>query len=79
MCNKCSQHAFDTNFESARAQKIFSRPFKAQNVDVVQNKLDYRAVRGPFKLAIFSIHYFFAEGKKVKGMVRNDVFGGWDR
>ena len=26
---------------------------------------------------IFSIHYFFAEGKKVKGMVRNDVFGGW--
>ena len=28
---------------------------------------------------IFSIHYFFAEGKKVKGMVRNDVFGGWDR
>ena len=24
---------------------------------------------------IFSIHYFFAEGKKVKGMVRNDVFG----
>ena len=29
--------------------------------------------------SIFSIHYFFAEGKKVKGMVRNDVFGGWDR
>ena len=28
---------------------------------------------------IFSIHFFFAEGKKVKGMVRNDVFGGWGR
>ena len=28
---------------------------------------------------IFSIHYFFAEGKKVKGVVKNDVFGGWDR
>ena len=26
-------------------------------------------------LQIFSIHYFFAEGEKVKGMVRNDVFG----
>ena len=28
---------------------------------------------------IFSIHYFFAEGKKVKGMVRNDGFWGWGR
>ena len=28
---------------------------------------------------LVSIHYFFAEGKKVKGMVRNDVFGEWDR
>ena len=26
---------------------------------------------------IFSIHYFFAEGKKVERMVRNDVFWGW--
>ena len=24
---------------------------------------------------IFSIHYFIAGGKKVKGMVKNDVFG----
>ena len=31
------------------------------------------------KFSIFSIHYFFAEGKKVKGMVRNDVFWGWGR
>ena len=37
----------------------------------------YHQNKIPFTDLIFSIHYFFAEGKKVKGMVRNDVFWGW--
>ena len=44
-----------------------SETFKIAEVTVMPNVITVYIIF----LQIFSIHYFFAEGKKVKGMVRN--------
>ena len=62
----------------SNANKIFKRLYSIQ-VRVSANILVIRTLESLLFEAIFSIYYSFAEGKKVKGMVRNDVFGGWDR
>ena len=46
--------------------------------EIIQWYLSPPKVNVPYSVKIseiFSIHYFIAEGKKVKGMVKNDVFG----
>ena len=45
--------------------------FEAQCLSTVIKLYLVISMRIIYKAGIFSIHYFFAEGKKVKGMVRN--------